>query len=251
MIRSNTNDNFFKVIDSEEKAYLLGFFVADGSISMNARCKNSYKLGITLTESDGYVIQWYHDFICPNRTITHYCSKNGAKNRKPVYSISWTSTYMKEYLENEYNIIQNKTYDLEFTFPFEKIPEQFLWDFIRGFFDGDGQISYNENTHRSTFALYGTSKSYMKQLGELFESTFNVEKRIESTIKTKMELFCLRFYSYHKKKEFFLELYKKFYKNKKYFLIRKEEKFRKYLMFKYRVNQEDFERLLDNVERRE
>lgn len=251
MIRTLTNDNFFKEIDSEEKAYLLGFFVADGSICMNARCKNSYKFGITLSESDQYVVQWYHDFICPDRAITHYQSTNGAKNRKPVYAVSWTSNIMKEYMENKYKIVPNKTYDLDFVFPFEHIPEEFQWDYIRGFFDGDGQISYSEKTRQSTFALYSTSKPYMEQLGNMFEQKFGVEKRIEGTIKTKMELFCLRFSAHYKRKEFFLELYKTFYKNKKYFLVRKEEKFRKYLMFKYRVNQEDFERLLDNVERRE
>ena len=49
-------------------------------------------------------------------------------------------------LEN-LNITPRKTYDLDFSFPFEFIPEQYIWDFIRGFFDGDGQISYSEATH--------------------------------------------------------------------------------------------------------
>ena len=42
---------------------------------------------------------------------------------------------MHKDLEN-FNIIPRKTYDLEFEFPFEKIPNKYLWDFIRGFFDG-------------------------------------------------------------------------------------------------------------------
>lgn len=251
MKRSKTYDDFFNVIDSEIKAYLLGFFIADGNISMNARCVNSYKFGITLTESDGYVVKWYRDNICPERTITHYHSANGAKDRKPVYAISWTSTAMKEYFETIYNIVPRKTFDLEFVFPFDKIPKEYIWDFIRGFFDGDGQISYNDTSHVSTFALYATSYKFLEQIGSFFEKEFGVEMRIEGTKKSKMILYCLRFNAHYNKQKFYFELYNKFYVNKQYYLTRKEEKLKKYLMFKYRVNQEDFERLFDNVEHRE
>ena len=34
------NENFFDNIDSEEKAYLLGFFIADGCIQKEAKKKN-------------------------------------------------------------------------------------------------------------------------------------------------------------------------------------------------------------------
>lgn len=36
-------DNFFENIDSEEKAYLLGFFVADGSYGLGSGCTASYR----------------------------------------------------------------------------------------------------------------------------------------------------------------------------------------------------------------
>jgi intein-encoded DNA endonuclease-like protein len=85
---------------------------------------------------------------------------------------------MHKDLEN-FNITPRKTYDLEFEFPFEKIPNKYLWDFIRGFFDGDGQVSYSEETHQFTFALYGTSEKFMNQLGEIFEKEFGVEKELK------------------------------------------------------------------------
>ena len=37
---SKINETFFDVIDSEEKAYLLGFFIADGCIQKEAKKKN-------------------------------------------------------------------------------------------------------------------------------------------------------------------------------------------------------------------
>lgn len=64
-------------------------------------------------------------------------------------------------------------------FHLKKIPNEYLWDFIRGFFDGDGQISYSDITKQSTFALYGTSEQFLSKLGDIFEKEFDVIKRVE------------------------------------------------------------------------
>lgn len=245
------NDSFFNNIDSEIKAYLLGFFLADGCISLNYGCKNSYCLNVKLSNTDEYIISLFKENICPDNKILYNNNQSYVKHRKITCNIKWTSTIMKKVLEENFNIKPRKTFDFDFIFPFEKIPNSFLFDFIRGFFDGDGHISYNEITHQNTFALYMTSYNFAKQIGEIFEKNFNVKMVIDSSKKKNIILYCLRFNSNYNKKEFMFNLYKKFYVNKNYYLIRKKEKIQKYLMFKYRVNQEDFERLLDNVERSE
>ena len=79
---------------------------------------------------------------------------------------------------------------------------------------------------------------------------FGVEKRIEGIQKSKMILYTLRFSANQKRLSFIEALYSKFYKDKYYFLPRKQSKFLNYLMFKYRDNPEDCERLQDIVERR-
>lgn len=93
MKRTFVNDDFFLKIDCELKAYLLGFFLADGYVRMNARCKNSFHFGIALMKRDEYVIQWFHDFICPFRTIGHAKEKvkNGVSHQAST-NIAWTST---------------------------------------------------------------------------------------------------------------------------------------------------------------
>lgn len=100
-----------------------------------------------------------------------------------------------------------------------------------------------------TFALYGTSEVFMNSLGEYFEKEFNVKRRIEGVQKSKMTLYTLRFSSNYHRTTFIKALYEKFYKNKKYFLKRKQEKMLSYLLFKYRDNFEDCERLQSIVER--
>lgn len=244
-------DNFFQTIDSEEKAYLLGFFLADGSYGLGSGCKNSYRFQIKLQETDLEIVEMFKYYITPTSPIVYkepFIDKRST-NHKGTYTLRWTSSTMHLDLE-KYNILPRKTYDVAFKFPFDKIPKEFIWDFIRGFFDGDGQISYSDETHQSTFALYGTSYKFMNDLGEFFEKEFNISKRVEGVQKSKMILYTLRFSAEYQRSKFIENLYIKFYKNKKLFLRRKQEKFLKYLLFKYRDNQEDCERLLDIVERR-
>ena len=48
----DVKDDFFKEINSEEKAYLLGFFIADGTYSLGSGCKDSYRYQIHQQEID-------------------------------------------------------------------------------------------------------------------------------------------------------------------------------------------------------
>ena len=248
----DVDDNFFSSIDSEIKAYLLGFFLADGTYCLGARCTTSYKFGVTLQLEDEEIIKMFQEFIVPSKDINYKSAridKKGVKH-KATSGIYWTSKLMAKDLES-FNITPRKTFDTEFEFPFERIPDEFIWDFIRGFFDGDGQISYSETTHAATFAIYGTSFKFMNQIGDMFEKEFNVSKRVEGVKKRDMILYTLRFSANFHRAKFIRELYTKFYSNKKYFMKRKQEKMMKYLLFKYRDNSEDCERLQNIVERRE
>lgn len=253
MIRKyNVDDSFFRIIDSEEKAYLLGFFLADGTYKLGARCTESYMFQVALQEKDKEIIDYFKKYIVPDKPLRYTeprIDKNNVSHQG-VYHISWTSSIMNKDLES-YNIYPRKTYDVNFEFPFEVIPREFIWDFIRGFFDGDGQISYSDKTHYSTLALYGTSYKFMNDLGDLFEKEFEVHKRVEGVKKSNMILYTLRFNANFHKLKFYEALYYKFYENKNLFLKRKQEKFLNYLLFKYRDNQSDCERLIDIVERRE
>lgn len=220
----NVNDKYFQELNSEAKAYLLGFFIADGYVGLNVRCTNSYRLSVGISECDKNIVQLFRDEICPDSPIIREHFTSSCENRKPSVKLCWTSTEMKEILEKEYGILPKKTYDFEFKFPFEKLPKEHLWDFLRGFFDGDGHISYNDKNHHSTFGFYGTSKPFLEQIGRIFEDEFNVKMRIEGTVKNRVTLYCLRFSANQKRKRFFSELYNKFYLGKTHYLERKRVK---------------------------
>lgn len=228
MKRYKSNENYFKIIDTEAKAYLLGFFIADGSISLNSKCVNSYRLQVALTIDDIKIVELFNKEICPNNKIkyTHY--KKGAKNRRPVCNIRWTSTIMKNDLELLYDIKTRKTYHEYFKFDFLKIPEEYHFSFIRGYFDGDGHVSFSETNKQFTFAFYGTSKLFLQQIGDIISKNCNVSYCIDCTNKKNVNLYCLRFKSI--KRRFFIEkLYKLFYTGSRYHLDRKRIKFESYL----------------------
>jgi len=221
-------DNYFDKIDSDIKAYLLGFFIADGCISKNSRCTNSYRFSINISDIDREILEIYKSELMTNNKIVTSHYKKGAINRKPVSCLRWTSGYMFEMFKVKYNINPNKTKDFNFTFNFELIDEEYYFSFIRGFFDGDGHISYTD-TNQFTFAFYATSKPFLEQIGKIFEKEFDIEYLIKGTIKTNIELFCLRFNCNQKRKYFIKKLYDKFYSNSKFSLLRKKLKFEKYL----------------------
>ena len=151
---------------------------------------------------------------------------------------------MGKVLQDLYNIKPRKTYDHDFLMNFSLIPKEFVFDFIRGYFDGDGAVSYNEETHSLQFAIYGTSVNFLNQIADFFEKDFNVVRRISYRDNKTTRLYCLMFDSFKKKKEFHNSLFEKMYQNKKIYLKRKMLKLRHYLEFKYRDNPEDIERLL-------
>lgn len=125
--KHSVNDDFFKVIDSEEKAYLLGFFLADGTYDLGTRCTKSYRFQVHLQGRDRSIIDFFHKFICPENYIKYkeaYIDKKGVSHQDS-YTIRWTSRTMHEDLMN-FNITPRKTYDLNFNFPFEKIPNEFI-----------------------------------------------------------------------------------------------------------------------------
>ena len=162
---SKINETFFDVIDSEEKAYLLGFFIADGCIQKEAKKKNgeiysySYRFSLNNSIDDIEIIKLFQKYICPHKKLEYKNNQSGVKSkRKEQVSIRWVSKHMYETL-NLYNIHERKTYDSNFEFPFDKIPKKLIRHFIRGYFDGDGCITryVNIRTVSQHIEIIGTS----------------------------------------------------------------------------------------------
>ena len=58
------NLDFFKCIDTAEKAYFLGLMYADGNIQYDTT-NNAYVASILLKSEDKIILEKFRDFVCP------------------------------------------------------------------------------------------------------------------------------------------------------------------------------------------
>lgn len=128
------NEHFFDVIDNEEKAYWLGFLYADGVIN-----EEKGEVRINLAKTDEAHLAKFRDSL----KSTHPIKETSKKTKKKTYYgayIGFNSYHMTKQLA-EKGCFQNKS--LELMFPTsETVPDNLIHHFIRGYFDGDGCITY-------------------------------------------------------------------------------------------------------------
>lgn len=123
------NDTFFSVLDSEIKAYLLGFLYADGYLASDKR------MGIRLSIKDESMIRLIQRYICPNSPIEYTNNQN--IKRIPQVSIRWKSNKMYEDLKHLGFCVDKTHKDSDVL---QKIPQDLKRHFIRGYTDGDGNV---------------------------------------------------------------------------------------------------------------
>lgn len=136
--------HFFEKIDTEEKAYWLGFISADGWISKNNET-GSGCVGIELQYGDIEHLKKFNKSISGNYRITDKwktCSlslKNPEK-KNHMCSIRVYSTVMYNSLVS-LGLTSNKSFDLFFP----NIPNELRKHYLRGYFDGNGCFSVSNN----------------------------------------------------------------------------------------------------------
>jgi len=134
------NEDFFKSW-SNDMAYILGLWYADGHITKGGPQKSVYVFSIALHNDDSEILIKIMNKM--NSTYKIYQHTENVKafkiNSKPIY-------------EDIISLGGCERKSLDLTFP-KNIPNEFVPDFIRGYFDGDGCINYHSNmkAFRTTF----------------------------------------------------------------------------------------------------
>lgn len=140
MNKYSYNENYFKKIDTPEKAYWLGFLYADGCIIRFYRNKKlkSMSLELTLQSSDKEHLEKFRRCLNSNVPIYEKKIKKYFANK-----IVFNCTSMCRDLINN-GCTPKKSYTL--SFPNDGIlKKDLISHFIRGYFDGDGGVYYNES----------------------------------------------------------------------------------------------------------
>lgn len=133
-------NNIFNVIDSELKAYLLGFFAADGCVY------DKFRFGLCIAEQDRYIINLFRDSIAPDSYVKESQNNKGAKNRQKQLFLRISSEEIVSDFK-KYGLEERKTYK---PFLIPEISEDLKWHFIRGYFDGDGHLGIRTMTKYKT-----------------------------------------------------------------------------------------------------
>ena len=225
-ITNHVNHHFLDNIDSEIKAYFLGFFIADGYIGKEGR------VTFSISKDDEIILHKFREQLKVNSI--EYCNdQKGVKYRKPQAKYRFTSTILRDCLKSKYNINSPKTYDYTFKFPFETIPKEFLGSFIRGLWDGDGSFESHGFVFNPTCSI--NSSIFAKQVGEIIKAHTGLDYKIY-TIQGKTCIYnTLRLHANRiNKKEKVQKLYNFLYDNATIFLQRKKDKVLRYL--EYRAN---------------
>lgn len=154
----NYNETYFKIINTEHKAYWLGFLYADGSIT---ELRKTLRLEISLSSIDkSHLLKFIEDIDGDlNMIKDHTSTLNGIEYA--VSSLNVNCTNLCRDLISQ-GCTPRKSLTLKFP---TTVPNHLLRHFIRGYFDGDGCV----DTNRKRINVLGTNE-FLTSLSSYFES---------------------------------------------------------------------------------
>lgn len=202
--RSKFNENIFDVIDTEEKAYWIGFIFADGYIS-----SSNYTFEISLSIKDIEHLNKFNIFM-------QYEGNNIKVNKtnfEEKYRCRWTIT--NKHLWNtlySYGCVPRKSLILEFP-PITIFKDKSLINhFIRGYWDGDGSVMLNKKD-KLVCSVLGT-KNFLSEITKYTEIPRNILGKYDNT-------YCLIYQG-----KLAIKLCDYLYNNAKLFLERKYNRYK-------------------------
>jgi len=131
----NINENYFNDIDSEVKAYALGFILADGSLISGSGKSRSHMVTIEIQERDRYILDFINKNMCHNRPL--YVRRA----RQDTWQNTVTLKIISDNIYNQLLKLQlgpNKSFNCKFPL----INNKLIKHLIRGIFDGDGGVFF-------------------------------------------------------------------------------------------------------------
>lgn len=202
------NETVFDKIDTEEKAYWLGFMFADGFI-----LSTDNTIGLDLAEKDFSHLEKYKRFL--EFTGELKISNTNFPNSKRV-RLEFGSKYMKQILI-QYGCTPKKSLTLKFPDINIFSNKELVKHFIRGYVDGDGCLTFQNKEHTiPALDILGTEE-FLTELSKHIPIKCTVSKCYNK------RLFHINF---TRRRAY--ELTKYIYKDSTVYLDRKKNKYEEY-----------------------
>jgi hypothetical protein len=229
-------ETFFENINTEVQAYLLGFFVGDGSITLNSdknKGRIRYSLKVSVKKEDDYILEWFIKNIACNSKI--YITQGGERIIRNKKFITKPQSCLcidnKNLVRSLHNLgyEQNKTYK-NLSLPKNITSKELMRHFIRGYFDADGVIStslckrndrpaHNLPRVKSTFCITSKTKNLLFEIQKYLQINLNIDVKLY--YEAPKDVYNLKTSS----NVYIKSLYNFFYKDSDFYLHRKKESF--------------------------
>lgn len=199
------NEQFFDFIDSEEKAYFLGYLYADGSVSFNG-----YQACLALAEIDKSILEKFKEIINYTGPLL-FTNRTKQQNQ---WRLLLNSKYLCESLAKK-NCTTRKTKTIQFPNK-EQVPEILYKHLIRGIFDGDGWSYHNKKNNDTKAGIVSASKPFLDSIKNITD-----QLEIKSSIGNYKTYYVLTYSGNNNSYKFLHWIYD----DAKIYLERKKEKF--------------------------
>ena len=199
------NDDYFKVVDTPDKAYWIGWIQADGDISSKG------KIRLRINEEDSYILEQFSHDLESNIPVNIRFLESGYGHSQRTAELKIDRMNMCKDLAN-IGLYPHKSLTTNYI-DFYKI--ELVNSYLRGLFDGDGWINIHNSSREVGFS--GT-RSVCEGIQKFLFETYDISSHLDSY----KNIYRLRI----QKKEHILKFYKEIYKNAdNHYLKRKQIKF--------------------------
>lgn len=203
--------DFFKIW-TFEMAYILGYIFADGYIRIR-----KYSMELSIKSKDHGILNKMNLAMVSNYPILKYKTDTGI-----IYRLS---IYRKEIIKDLLNLGLTPRKSLTMKFP--KIPNKFIFHFIRGYFDGDGSVRIIGNSLEIKFT--SGSFTFLVGLKEELEK-LKIKSMIYNYSKKTHTHYVLKILKENQK--YFID---NLYNQASLFLQRKQAIFQEYILNHYNL----------------
>ena len=157
---------YFNKIDTEEKAYWLGFLYADGCVH-----SNNYEISVNITDKE-HIEKFKTAIKAFNHNITEIQDKR-FQNAKILYQFSIKDKQLHQDLI-KWGCIPQKSLLIN---KIPNIPRDYVSHFLRGYFDGDGSLHYLRGTNNYRISFVGT-KDFLNDIQKELQTNVSLQSNI-------------------------------------------------------------------------
>jgi len=151
------NSDYFKIIDTKDKAYFLGLLYADGWND-----SKTFNVGIQLKSTDVKIIELLKQHLNYTGNITNIIRNKINQNHSDLKRLVVKDEILSQHLIN-HGCVPNKSLKLNSV---PNLSPSLIHHFIRGYFDGDGSVHNDTSTNSLRIQIVG-NESFLLELQRL------------------------------------------------------------------------------------